>query len=309
MGKIKVSWRPYLVISLGCFIVTFAMNFFLIPYKLAPGGVSGLSTVIYYLGGGRVSVGLLMLIIDVPLFLTGYKSRGRLFLIRSIFGAVLLSVMIDGTAHFFDWLVKEYFVKFDASMATPDLLLNSVVGGLIMGFGLGIVLKEDATTGGTDLAAAVLKKAFPKFSMGQHLLILDGCVILFATVAFRSVKLGLYAALSLYISSKTIDAYLEGIKFSRGLLIISEHSEEIAGRLLHDVDRGVTGLKGVGMYSGRDKTVLLSVVKREEIPMVKDIVKDIDPSAFILLMDVREVLGEGFQPLHPTEGNKINTSN
>ena len=94
MGKIKVSWRPYLVISLGCFIVTFAMNFFLIPYKLAPGGVSGLSTVIYYLGGGRVSVGLLMLIINVPLFLTGYKSRGRLFLIRSIFGAVLLSVMI-----------------------------------------------------------------------------------------------------------------------------------------------------------------------------------------------------------------------
>lgn len=303
MNKIKVSWRPYFLISLGCFIMTISMNLFLIPYKLAPGGVSGFSTVIYYLIDGKISVGMLMLILNIPLFLTGYKSRGRQFLFRSLYGAILLSFMIDGTSYFFNWLVKEYFVKFDASMATPDLLLNALVGGLIMGIGLGVVLKEDATTGGTDLAASVLRKFFPKFSIGQYLLFLDGCVIVFATIAFRSVKLGLYAALSLYISSKTIDAYLEGINFAKSLLIISDRSQEIACRLLHDVDRGVTGLKGVGMYSKQDKTVLLCVVKREEIPIVKEIVKDIDPNAFALLIDVREVLGEGFQPFYSSESN------
>ena len=300
----KGVWQSYLVIALGCLVMTIAMNLFLIPYKLAPGGVSGLSTVIYYVINGTIPVGMLMLIFNIPLFLTGYKSRGHQFLIRSLFGAVLLSLMIDGTSSFFNLLVNEYFIKFDQTMAVPDLLLNALVGGLIMGFGLGIILKEEATTGGTDLAAAILKKHFPKFSMGQYLLFLDGCVILFATLAFRSVKLGLYAALSLYIASKTIDAYLEGMNFSKALLIISEHSEIIAQRLLHDVDRGVTGLKGLGMYSKQEKTVLLRVVKREEIFKVKEIVKECDPRAFVLLIDVREVLGEGFLPLHPISEKK-----
>ncbi|MCX7772633.1 MAG: YitT family protein [Clostridia bacterium] len=299
MRLTKTSLKPYLVIALGCFIMTVSMNLFLIPFKLAPGGVSGLSTVIYYVIHGAIPVGMLMLFFNVPLFLTGYKSRGRQFVIRSLFGAVLLSLLIDATSPFFNWLINEYFIKFDKSMATPDLLLNAIVGGLIMGIGLGMVLKEDATTGGTDLAAAILKKLSPKFSMGQYLLFLDGSVIVFATLAFRSVKLGLYAALSLYIGSKTIDAFLEGMNFAKSLMIISEQSEQIAHRLLHDVDRGVTGLKGIGMYSRQDKTVLLCVVKREEITIVKDIVKDCDPNAFVLLSDVREVLGEGFMPLHP----------
>jgi len=166
------------------------------------------------------------------------------------------------------------------------------------------VLKEDATTGGTDLLAAVLGKMFPKFSVGQYLLFMDGCVIVFAIIAFKSVKLGLYASLSLYVASKSIDAYLEGMHFSKSLLIISENSEKIAQRLLNEVDRGVTGLKGIGMYSRKDKTVLLCVVKREEIHIVKEIVKDCDERAFVLLIDVREVLGEGFTPLQATQAGK-----
>lgn len=305
MKQTKETWHPYLMIALGCFVMTISMNLFLIPYKLAPGGVSGLSTVIYYMMDESMSVGLLMLIFNIPIFLSGYKSRGRQFLIRSLFGAILLSFMIDGTSTFFNWLLKECFVKFDESMAIPDLLLNALIGGLIMGVGLGIVLKEDATTGGTDLVASIIKKLFPKFSIGQYLLFIDGCVIVFSAIVFRSVKIGLYAALSLYVSSKTIDAYLEGIRFAKSLLIISDRSEEIARKLLNDVDRGVTGLKGVGMYSKQDKTVLLCVVKREEIPIVKDIVKEYDPNAFVLLLDVREVLGEGFLPLNTVKDKKI----
>ena len=169
-----------------------------------------------------------------------------------------------------------------------------------MGLGLGMVLKEEATTGGTDLAAALLK-GFPRRSIGELLLILDGCVILFATLVFRSVKLGLYASISLYISTKTIDTYIEGFHFAKSLMIISEKSQEISRRLMMDVDRGVTGLKGIGMYSGADKTVLLCVVKKQEMPKVKEIVKQCDPNAFVLLSDVREVLGEGFEPLHSEE--------
>lgn len=293
--------RSYLMIALGCVITTVSLNIFLIPYKLAPGGVSGLSTVVYYVIGGAVPVGTLMLFFNIPLFLTGYKSRGRRFFLKSLFGAVLLSLLIDLTAPLTDKFVNDWLIRFDQSMAAPDLLLNGIVGGLIMGIGLGIVLKEEATTGGTDLAAAILKKFFHKFSLGEYLLMLDGGVIIFATLAFRSVKLGLYAAISLYIASKTIDTYIEGFHFAKSLMIISDRSEEIAKKLLYEVDRGVTGLKGLGMYSKQDKTVLLCVVKKQEINLVKEIVKEFDHSAFVLLSDVREVLGEGFQPLHTNE--------
>ncbi|NLW02416.1 MAG: YitT family protein [Clostridiaceae bacterium] len=293
--------KSWLIIALGCLVVTFAMNVFLIPFKLAPGGISGLSTVLYYVFNKGVPVGVMMLVFNIPLFLGGYKSKGKRFVIRSLFGAVLLSIMVDVTAPFAETLVNDYLVRFDSAMAAPDLLLNALVGGLVMGLGLGMVHKEGATTGGTDLAASVLRKVFPHRSLGELLLILDGFVILFATVVFRSVKLGLYASISLYITTKTIDAYIEGFHFAKSLMIISEHPEAIAGRLMEDVDRGVTGLKGTGMYSRADKTVLLCVVKKQEMLKVKEIVKQCDPNAFVLLSDVREVLGEGFEPLHSDE--------
>ena len=165
--------KSYVMIGTGCFIMTVAMNMFLIPYKLAPGGVSGLSTVIFYMIKGLIPVGMLMLIFNIPLFLLGYKSRGKQFLIRSLFGAVLLSLLIDVTAPLFNWLIDEYFVKFDNAMATPDLLLNALLGGLILGFGLGMVFKEEATTGGTDLASALFKKIFPSSSIPRYLLVVQ----------------------------------------------------------------------------------------------------------------------------------------
>ncbi|MGI6084433.1 MAG: YitT family protein [Acetivibrionales bacterium] len=298
MGDKKAVVKSYLSILLGCIIMTIAMNTFLIPFKLAPGGVSGLSTVLFYVFKGVVPVGTIMLTLNAPLFLIGYKSRGRQFFFRSLFGAVLLSIMIDSTAFLFNRIINEYFIKFDNTMADPDLLLYALIGGGIMGFGLAVILREEATTGGSDLMASVLHKLFPRFSVGQYLMFMDGLVIIFATIIFKSVKLGLYATMCLYVSTKTIDAYLEGMRFSKSLMIISEKAELIAGRLLKEVDRGVTGLRGKGMYSKQEKTVLLCVVKREEIPVVKDIVKSCDTEAFVLLTDVREVLGEGFAPLH-----------
>lgn len=304
MIKTKASWKSYLLITLGCILVAVSMNIFLIPFKLAPGGVSGLATVLFYLIDGAIPVGIIMIVLNIPLFLLGYKSKGKQFVVHSIYGSVMLSVLIDLTAPFLRWLISDYFVYFDSTMAEPDLLLYAILGGGTMGFGLAMVLKEEATTGGTDLLASVFKKLFPRFSVGQYLLFMDLCVVIFAAIAFGSVKLGLYAALCLYLSSKTIDAYLEGFNFLKTLLIISPKSDEIAQRLMSEVDRGVTGLSGKGMYSKEDKTVLLCVVNREEIPIVKSIVKECDENAFILLIDAREVLGEGFSPLDQSNKEK-----
>lgn len=297
--RIKRRLAPYVVIFLGCALITFGMNLFLIPYKLAPGGVSGLATVLHYVSGGVFPVGLLMLAMNIPLFLLGWKSKGRGFMLRSLFGTIVLSLQIDLTAPFTNRLMNEWFIQLDVTMATPDLLLNALAGGLIMGIGLAFVLREDATTGGTDMAAAILRRFIPHLSIGTFLMVLDAMVVLFATFAFHSIKLGLYASVSLYVASKTIDAFLEGINYAKTLLIISDQSERIANRLMHEIGRGVTGLSGFGMYSGHQKTVLLCVVKREEIPQVKQVVRECDPLAFVLLSDTREVLGEGFVPFDP----------
>jgi len=279
--------------------MTVCMNLFLIPFKLAPGGVSGLATVFHYLSGNRIPVGVLMLAMNVPLFLLGWRTKGRGFMLRSLFGTIVLSLQIDLSAPFTDRLIKESFVQLDASMATPDLLLYALAGGLILGIGLAIVLKEDATTGGTDMAAAIIRKFIPHLSIGTFLLLLDVMVVLFATFAFHSIKLGLYASVSLYVSSKTIDAFLEGINFAKTLTIISNESSRIADRLMNEIGRGVTGLSGRGMYSGQEKTVLMCVIKRDEITQVLQVVRECDPLAFVLLNDTREVLGEGFVPIIP----------
>ena len=164
-----------------------------------------------------------------------------------------------------------------------------------MGLGLGLVFRSGATTGGTDLAARIVHRFIPNLTMGQTLLFIDSSVIIFAAIAFGSFQLGLYAIVSLYVSSKVIDAILEGVNFAKSVLIISDKSDEIAHRIMKDLDRGVTALKGTGMYTGKDKQVLLCVLQRSQIPALKEIVKSVDDKAFVILTEIREVLGEGFQ--------------
>jgi len=269
-----------------------SMNIFLIPYKIAPGGVSGIATVLFHVSGGKIPVGIAMLAMNVPLFLAGFKVRGKHFIVRSLIGATLLSVIIDLTA---PW-IADLTAKYILGNSSHDLLLYSLAGGFITGLGLGFVFKEEATTGGTDMAAALLNKAFPWVPVGKLLLILDGLVVTLAAFVFQSFQLALYSVVALYISTRTMDGFLEGINFSKSLMIISRKSEEISKELLHKVGRGVTGLYGKGMYTENPYMILLCVVKKEEIHTVKNIVKGIDPEAFVLLTDVREVLGEGFTP-------------
>ncbi|ANX02143.1 hypothetical protein CSTERLE_11470 [Thermoclostridium stercorarium subsp. leptospartum DSM 9219] len=285
-----------LQIFFGSIILALAMNIFLIPYKIAPGGVSGIATVIYHVSGERIPVGFTMLAINIPLFLAAMKIKGRNFIIKSTLGAVFLSVIIDITEPGISRLRELVLASADYSSA--DILLFALAGGFASGIGLGFVFKEDATTGGTDMAASLLNKAFPWIPVGTLLMILDGLVILIATVVFKSFRLGLYSVVALYVSARTLDRFLEGLNYAKSLMIISRESEKIARALMENIDRGVTGIYGKGMYTDNPYMILLCVVKKEEIHRVKNEVKKIDPNAFVLLTDVREVLGEGFTSHH-----------
>ncbi len=294
LKRVMNFFKVYLLITFGAAITALAINIFLVPYKIAPGGLSGLATVIYYLSGGRFPVGATMLVINIPLFLMGYKFIGRHFFVRTLYGTIILSVIIDLTETYMGDLAKKLLVNEAGSASTPDILLYSIIGGFLSGIGLGIVLKMEATTGGTELAAKLLKKPIKNLTIGQILLTIDALIIIFAIIAFNSVLIGLYSLVSLYITTKIIDAMVEGVDYARAVLIISEKQEEIAKRIISEMDRGVTELKGRGVYSGKDKNVLLCVLSRNEILQLKEIVHELDSNAFMILADVREVLGEGF---------------
>ena len=293
--KIRFAWKDYLWIIVGSFITAAAIDVFLVPYKIAPGGVSGVATVVYYLSGGKLPVGTVMLILNIPLFIAGIRFVGRRFALRTLFSTLLLSVFIDTIEPFTRYFVEHLLVKLEQPPTPPDLLLYSIFGGLFMGLGLGIVFRFGATTGGSDLAARIVNHFRPNFTMGQMILLIDTAVIIFAAVSFKSFLLALYAIVTLYISSKIIDAVMEGVNFAKAVFIISDKSEEIAGRILTDIDRGVTALKGKGMYTDFEKTVLLCVLHRGQLPLLKEIVRKVDGKAFIILTDIREVFGEGFK--------------
>lgn len=292
--KVLIFLKVYILITIGAGITALGINMFLVPYKIAPGGLSGLATVLFYLSNEKLPIGITMLVINVPLFLLGFKYIGKRFFIRTIYGTIILSVIIDITETYMANFANNLLVTEGLAGSAPDILLYSIIGGFLSGVGLGIVLKMDATTGGTELAAKLLNKPLKNMTLGQILLWIDAAIILFAIIAFNSILIGLYSFVSLFITTKVIDAMVAGLDYSRAILIISEKEEEISKRLLVELDRGVTELKGRGVYSGKDKNVLLCVVARTQIQQLKEIVQDIDKNAFMILADVKEVLGEGF---------------
>lgn len=277
--SLKRTIREYLGIGLGCLLTAVGLVIFLIPNKVAAGGVSGLATVIYYLTG--FPVGTAMLLFNIPLFIIGVKVLGRHVGFRTLYGILVLSMGTD--------LLGPYL-----PVLTHDPLLASLYGGAVSGLGMGLVFKFRGTTGGTDLVAALLHRFFPTFSIGQGLLIVDAIVIALAGLVFNA-ELALYAVVALFISSKVIDLIQEGFNVAKALFIISDHADEIRVDILEKMGRGVTTLCGQGGFTGHPKNVLLVVVSRAEVAEVKALTLSIDPRAFVILTDVHEVMGEGFQ--------------
>ncbi len=274
----RKAWFDYLGITAGSLITALGLVLFLVPNKIAAGGVSGLATILHYLLGWPV--GLTMFALNIPLFLAGLKVLGWNFGLKTLYGTVTLSLFTDGLAL---WL----------HAPTANALLASIYGGLLCGVGLGVVFRYGGSTGGTDLAA-LLFRHFLRISTGIGLLIVDALVIGLAGLTFN-IELALYALLALFLTSRAIDTIQEGGGYAKAVIIISDYADTIARQVMEQLDRGVTGLAGRGLYTRQEREVLLVVVQRSEVSRLKDLVATIDPRAFVIVSNIHEVLGEGFR--------------
>jgi len=273
----KKILREYSVVIIGVLVASIGLDAFLIPNRIAAGGVSGLATIIYHLSG--FPAGISIFIINIPLFIIGGRIVGKEFFLKTLVATIIMSVYID--------LVP-------TPVLSNDLILSTVYGGALVGLGLGLTLYAGATSGGTDMAAKILHSKIPKISVSTFLFAIDFAVILIAAFVFNP-EIALYAIASIYISAKLIDLILQGFKTGKAYFIITTNPDEIRDSVLDELDRGITIINAVGGYSGENRSVLLCVLRRNiEVIKLKSMVKDLDPNAFMIASNVTEVLGEGF---------------
>jgi uncharacterized membrane-anchored protein YitT (DUF2179 family) len=277
--------RDYFWMTLGILITAFALDSFLIPNRIAAGGVSGLSTVVHYAlldaHLPAVPVGVMMLVINVVLLAIGIRLRGWRYGAKTIYGAVGLSIAIDLMAPFVH------------PLATQDPLLAVLWGGALCGIGMGMVFRVGGNTGGTDIVAQLLTKKI-NLGVGQIMLLVDACVLVVAALKFGP-ELALYGAVAVFVTTTTIDVVQEGLSTEKAAFIFSKMNEQIGAAILTELGRGATGFAARGLYTGEQREVIFCVVSRRELDDLKKIVHALDPEAFLVISDVHEALGEGFK--------------
>lgn len=267
----------YALIIVGSFIMGFAIKNMYDPVNLVTGGASGVAIIMK--GLCNTPLWLTNTVINVPLFLVAYKLKGWRFIKRTLLATVSLSVSL-------------YVIPY-MPFVTDDLFLASLFGGIVTGVGTGLVLLCHATTGGTDMLAVLIHRKLKHYSIAQILQVLDAVIVLAGATVF-GIRYALYALIAIYALAKITDGMIEGMKFSKQVFIISDKNSEIAGRIMSEMERGVTGLPAVGMYSGLGRQMLFCVVSKKEIVQLKEIVESVDTTAFVTVSDAREVFGEGF---------------
>ena len=267
----------YFFVILGAAVVALGFNLFLFPNQVASGGVSGISTILNGLFGWNA--GLVQYAFNIPLFIAGVLILGKSFGFKSLLGTLALPFFVILTE---DW-----------EAATTDPLLASIFGGIVVGIGIGLVFKGKASTGGTDLLAQIITK-YTGLTLGTSVLLIDGVIAVSAAIVFDLEK-GLYAIVALFVTTKTIDVIQMGFSQSKMVYIITTKQDEVRDAIYRDVNRGVTKLPAVGGYTGEERQVIMVVVYQTEFTKLKQVVKTVDPSAFVIVSDAYEVLGEGFK--------------
>ena len=280
----KRGLKHYSLIVVGAFILAAGFVLFITPYKIVPGGVYGISIMLHHLFG--TPVGLVALAFDIPLTIIGIKVLGPRFGVKTVVGFVLTAVFVDGLTYFYG---TEPLVEGDA-------LLSSIFGGLFIGVGLGLIFKSRATSGGTDIVAMMISK-YTKLPVGRLLIMVDSSIVLIALFAFQDWKIPLYSLIVIFIAGKVVDTILEGIDYDKVLFIISNKTDEIRDKLINDLNRSGTLLRGEGLYNRNDRSIIFTVVNRRETVMLQDYINLIDPDAFVTVMNANEILGEGFKSL------------
>jgi len=276
---LRTELKNNLFVILGLTVAAAAYRMYLIPNQVVAGGFTGVGQLLNHLTG--IGVGTVNILLNVPLFLVSMKSMGVRFGIRSLIAMVLLSLLID---------------HLPLPSATDDMLLAAVYGGAISGIGFGLVLRGNATTGGTDMLASLLHRVVPVLRVSYAIFFFDGLVIIASAFAFEP-QAAMYGLISTFLCNVLIDLVLEGPNSAHSFFIISDKSEEIADKILKEMDRGVTALDAMGMYSHNRKQVLLCVVGRFETLRLRRIIFEADPHAFVIANKANEVLGEGFKPM------------
>ena len=272
----KQTIKDYTMIVIGVALAVAGLNLFLVPNKIAAGGVSGLATIFYYIF--HIPLGISIIVLNIPLFIFGLRLLGKSFAIRTTVALLLYSALAE--------LIPISPIN--------DMFLGCVYGGVLVGIGVGMVVRAGGSTGGSDMAAKILSIRFKSIGIGGFVFAIDFLVITAAGLAFEPAA-SLYAIASLFISTKIIDFITVGLSAAKAFYIISDKSDEIADIILRQMNRGVTALGARGLYSNTEKDVLLCVLRwRTEGAKLKRLVKSVDAHAFVIVADVKEVLGEGF---------------
>lgn len=286
MKKLLITKKEFFMILFGVTILSIGINWFTSPLNLVTGGLAGVTIIVKsvseeFLGFG-IPLWITNLILNIPLFAISIKQRGFEFAKKSLWAVGLLTLAL-------------WYTEFIPNLldVQGDLLLGGVFSGIIIGLGVGTVLKAGATTGGTDMLATIIRYKHPRFPIPKLILSIDSVIILAGLLIFGPIK-AMYAIISVFIASKVITAVLEGMNYAKAAFIISEKSGEIAEVIMEKLPRGVTGIKAKGMYTQKDKDMLFVVVSPKQITKLRDLIREIDSNAFITIADVREVLGEGF---------------
>ncbi len=280
--SIKAIFINTIGITIGSIIYAVSVNMFIEPNHIAPGGFIGIAIIInHYIP--VLTIGIMIVIMNIPLLIIGVKHIGWHFLYGTVIGTVLSSILIDILAPYIPPL-------------HTDMILASIYGGFLMGVGIGIIFRSFGSTGGTDLLAQIIYE-FTGLPFGQAMMIIDVSIIIAAGVVFKNINISLYSIIAELIGNKTIDIVQSGFTFSKAVYIITEKPEPIKEAVLTEIERGVTELDAKGGYTGKEKKMLLVVVPHTQVSRIKKVVKDADPDSFIIIAELSEVIGSGFKSM------------
>ncbi|MER2120865.1 MAG: YitT family protein [Solibacillus sp.] len=276
-SSVKNSVMEYVFVIVGAAVIAFGFNVFLFPNQVASGGVSGISTILHGMFGWNA--GIVQYAFNIPLFIAGVLVLGKKFGIKSFIGTIALPFFVILTESWDPW--------------TLNPLLGAIFGGIVVGLGIGLVFKGNASTGGTDLLAQIITK-YTGLTLGTSVLFIDGLIAVSAAIVFDLEK-GLYALIGLYVTTKTIDIVQLGFSQSKMVYIITQKETEVRDAIYKEINRGITRLPAFGGYTGEERPVLMVVVYQTEFTRLKQVLKTVDPQAFVIVSDAYEVLGEGFK--------------
>ncbi|TQQ85356.1 YitT family protein [Peptacetobacter hominis] len=284
---LRLGFADIFILVIGCIMMAISLNLFFNPHGIASGGITGLAVVLNMLFG--IPLWIVNLVLNIPLFIAAYKILSKRDCIKTVLGIILLTVAL----------------KFTESMSlmniTNDIYLVIIMGSILMGIGQGLILRINGSTGGTDLMALLINRLFPTLSIPIRLGIVDCTVIVLSGIVTGQIEIAMYSSVSLYIIIKMSDLMIEGFDYSKSFMIISDKYREITDRIMSDLDRGATFLKGEGAYTGEAKNVVFVVVGKKQVVELKRMVREIDPKAFVIVSDIHEALGDGFKPVSKEE--------